>query len=147
MVAESAPASRPKTFVAYGAMLAATAGLFLLIRGHGQTLTAPDQGAALSRPVGTAPPHLLMHVLLALVVVIVRSRLLGALFRYLHQPAVIGEVIAGILLGPSLLGQIFSGGAGLHPASEHRSSPRHRGAGRRHPIHVPGRARARHPAC
>ena len=46
------------------------------------------------------------HVLLALVLIIVAARLLGALFRRLQQPPVIGEVIAGILLGPSLLGRV-----------------------------------------
>ncbi|MBL8741157.1 MAG: cation:proton antiporter [Myxococcales bacterium] len=48
-----------------------------------------------------------MHVLLALVVVIVAARLVGALFRKLQQPAVIGEVIAGIMLGPSVLGAVW----------------------------------------
>jgi Kef-type K+ transport system membrane component KefB len=37
-------------------------------------------------------------------VVIVVARLAGALFRRIGQPPVIGEVIAGIALGPSLLG-------------------------------------------
>lgn len=36
--------------------------------------------------------------------VIVVARIAGALFRRIGQPAVIGEVIAGIALGPSLLG-------------------------------------------
>jgi Kef-type K+ transport system membrane component KefB len=37
-------------------------------------------------------------------VVIVVARLAGALFRRIGQPPVIGEVVAGIALGPSLLG-------------------------------------------
>jgi Kef-type K+ transport system membrane component KefB/nucleotide-binding universal stress UspA family protein len=37
-------------------------------------------------------------------VIIGVSRLLGVLFRRYRQPQVIGEVVAGILLGPSLLG-------------------------------------------
>ncbi len=48
-------------------------------------------------------------MLIALVVVIIASRAVGAAFRYLHQPPVIGEVIAGILLGPSLLGRVAPG--------------------------------------
>ncbi|MDQ4068959.1 MAG: cation:proton antiporter, partial [Actinomycetota bacterium] len=36
--------------------------------------------------------------------VIVVARLAGALFERLRQPPVIGEVIAGIALGPSVLG-------------------------------------------
>jgi Kef-type K+ transport system membrane component KefB len=45
-------------------------------------------------------------VLLALVAVIVTGLVLGRIFLYLGQPPVIGEVVAGILLGPSLLGRL-----------------------------------------
>jgi Kef-type K+ transport system membrane component KefB len=51
-------------------------------------------------------PDLLWHLLLALAAVVVAGRLLGALFRFLGQPPVIGEVVAGIVLGPSLLGAV-----------------------------------------
>jgi len=40
------------------------------------------------------------------VVVIVVARAIGSLFKYLQQPPVVGEVLAGILLGPSLLGRV-----------------------------------------
>ena len=40
------------------------------------------------------------HVILAV------CRLVGSLFRKFHQPRVVGEMFAGILLGPSLLGWI-----------------------------------------
>lgn len=53
-----------------------------------------------------AGQDVLYHVLLALVVVIVAARLCGALLARLHQPPVMGEVLAGLLLGPSLLGQL-----------------------------------------
>jgi Kef-type K+ transport system membrane component KefB len=52
-----------------------------------------------------APSETLLHVLLALAVIIVAARALGVVFRRLGQPQVIGEVVAGIVLGPSLLGQ------------------------------------------
>jgi Kef-type K+ transport system membrane component KefB len=51
-----------------------------------------------------ANPAVLPQVLLALAAVIVVGRLLGMVLSRLGQPAVIGEVIAGIALGPSLLG-------------------------------------------
>jgi K+:H+ antiporter len=51
----------------------------------------------------------LPHVLLALCVVILTARGLGLLFRRIGQPAVVGEMVAGILLGPSLLGRIAPG--------------------------------------
>ena len=46
-------------------------------------------------------------LLLQVVVIVVAARLMGGLFRRFHQPAVIGEMIAGILLGPSLLGWLW----------------------------------------
>ena len=51
-------------------------------------------------------PEPLVHVLIALAAVIATGQVLGRLFRYVGQPAVIGEVIGGIVLGPSLLGQV-----------------------------------------
>jgi Kef-type K+ transport system membrane component KefB len=42
-------------------------------------------------------------------VVIVVARAVGGLFRLIHQPPVIGEVVAGIALGPSLLGSWSNG--------------------------------------
>lgn len=51
----------------------------------------------------------LAHVLIALTAVILLGRILGILFKRLRQPPVIGEVVAGILLGPSLLGKEVSG--------------------------------------
>jgi Kef-type K+ transport system membrane component KefB len=47
---------------------------------------------------------LLLHVLLALAVVVVSGRVMGRLVAAIGQPPVIGEVLSGILLGPSLLG-------------------------------------------
>ena len=66
------------------------------------------RAASAAEPLPRAASHgdALFHVLLALVAIIVAGRGLGWLFRWLGQPPVIGEVIAGILLGPSLLGRI-----------------------------------------
>ncbi|HZU35149.1 MAG TPA: hypothetical protein VFA18_04530, partial [Gemmataceae bacterium] len=52
-------------------------------------------------------PDALTHVLAALLAVLLTGRLLGLLLRCLGQPPVIGEVLGGILLGPSLLGQVW----------------------------------------
>jgi Kef-type K+ transport system membrane component KefB len=49
---------------------------------------------------------MLLSVLVALTVIMVTARLVGAVFKRLGQPAVIGEVVGGILLGPSLLGRL-----------------------------------------
>ncbi|WP_420130140.1 cation:proton antiporter [Longimicrobium sp.] len=48
----------------------------------------------------TAISTLLAQVL----VVLLAARMLGAAFRRIHQPQVVDEMVAGILLGPSLLG-------------------------------------------
>ncbi len=76
------------------------------------TATAPAVGAA------KAPGHTLLHLLVALAAVIALGRLLGRLFRYIGQPPVIGEVVAGLMLGPSLLGGLWpAAGEWLLPAS------------------------------
>jgi Kef-type K+ transport system membrane component KefB len=46
----------------------------------------------------------LQTLLLQLFVILLAARLMGWLFRRLNQPQVVGEMTAGILLGPSLLG-------------------------------------------
>ena len=45
-------------------------------------------------------------LLLQMIVIILVARLMGDLFVKIGQPAVIGEMVAGILLGPSLLGTL-----------------------------------------
>ena len=49
---------------------------------------------------------MLFHLLLALAAVVIVGRLLRPVFRAIGQPPVIAEVVAGIALGPSLLGRI-----------------------------------------
>ena len=46
-------------------------------------------------------------LLIQIVVVLLAVRLFSFLFRYIGQPGVIGEIVAGIVLGPSLLGYFF----------------------------------------
>ena len=50
--------------------------------------------------------EVLLFLLGDLIIIIIAARLLGALARRLGQPGVIGEVVAGILLGPTVLGRI-----------------------------------------
>ncbi len=49
----------------------------------------------------------IITLLLALGVLLGTARLLGEIARKLRQPAVIGELFAGILLGPTILGQAW----------------------------------------
>ena len=53
--------------------------------------------------------HPLAILILQIIAIILVSRVLGALFHRISQPTVIGEIIAGIILGPSLLGLFFPG--------------------------------------
>lgn len=54
-------------------------------------------------------------LLLDIVVILATARLLGHASRWIGQPAVIGEIVAGIALGPTLLGQVA--GHRLFPAT------------------------------
>ena len=48
-------------------------------------------------------------LLLQISVILVTARLVGYAFRRIHQPQVMGEMVAGILLGPSFLGWVAPG--------------------------------------
>lgn len=48
-------------------------------------------------------------LLLQIIVILVTSRIFGFIFRILGQQTVIGEIVAGIFLGPSILGWAFPG--------------------------------------
>ncbi|MGH3670226.1 MAG: cation:proton antiporter [Pseudonocardiaceae bacterium] len=48
--------------------------------------------------------HTIAIVVLDIAIVIAAARLMGAVFRRIGQPAVLGEITAGVLLGPTLLG-------------------------------------------
>lgn len=49
-------------------------------------------------------PHIALQFLLQVAVILLACRIIGGLMMRVGQPKVIGEMIAGILLGPSLLG-------------------------------------------
>jgi Kef-type K+ transport system membrane component KefB len=51
----------------------------------------------------------LLRVIIQLVVIIGAARLFGNLFRRIGQPAVCGEIAAGLILGPTFFGRIFPG--------------------------------------
>lgn len=60
--------------------------------------------------------HPLALLLLQIAVVLTVARLVGIAFRRIGQPQVVGEMVAGILLGPSLLGAVAPAVyAGLFP--------------------------------
>jgi len=51
--------------------------------------------------------NILLKVIIQLIVIIAAARISGVAFRRLGQPVVCGEIAAGLILGPSLLGRFF----------------------------------------
>src|SRR5262249_26497444 len=72
--------------------------------------TPPQPAKASSSTFGSVLYKHLQHplsvLLLQVMVIIIAARGVGQLLRKMGQPAVIGEMIAGILLGPSCLGML-----------------------------------------
>jgi Kef-type K+ transport system membrane component KefB len=77
----------------------------------------PPQAIAASHDLGSVLYKNLRHplsiLLLQLIMIILTTRGIGKLFLKIQQPAVIGEMVAGILLGPSFVGMLFPGVQGL----------------------------------
>jgi len=60
--------------------------------------------------------HPLAILLAQIVTIILAARIFGWICKKIGQPSVIGEIIAGIVLGPSLIGMYFPGfSAALSP--------------------------------
>lgn len=98
-----------RTLAFYAGTLAVGLAAFAAIREVGEALPAPAATLGLTVHGAAAHSDVLAHVLLALAVVTLAARALGAFFeRVLGQPPVIGEIVAGIALGPSVLGAISS---------------------------------------
>ncbi len=109
-----------KTWFLYAVMLALF-GIFsylLLNRGNAletikplpvNTVSSTDGFATFLTSLmhGIAEPAAML--LLQIICILVVSRIFGFLFGKIGQPTVIGEILAGIVLGPSLLGYYFPG--------------------------------------
>lgn len=124
---ESSPA--PRTYLYYVILLIMFAGgmWFVLARGSALTPSRPPVSATAESfptpaiadapaPVAstTFPGKILQQrlrstlsiLLLQIIVIIVAAKLIAGVFRKIGQPPVMGEMVAGILLGPSVLGLI-----------------------------------------
>lgn len=91
-------------------MLVVGVVLVVLVLRMGSQLDAPAPALGSS---GFNPGAASVHsrgvggVLLALPVIMLAAWMFGIAFRRLGQPAVIGEIVAGIVLGPSILGRAW----------------------------------------
>lgn len=67
-------------------------------------------------PVALLPAHTLLVFLLQMLVLLATARILGSVANRLGLPRVVGELLAGVLLGPSMLGHLTSVSRWLFPA-------------------------------
>ena len=110
----SGRSSRLLEGIVYGLVLSLGIGGYLFVRWIGEQGVAPVATGAVHAPAavtsdGHPPVDVVFHVLLTLAAMIGLGHLLARLFRYIGQPPVIGEVVAGLCLGPSLLGALSPG--------------------------------------
>ncbi len=101
---------RTRLLALYAGTLLIGAAAFVCIRGAGSGLT-PGLPAASGDAGAASHMGTLAHVLLALAVITLVARLVGQLLRrFFGQPPVIGEILSGLMLGPSLLGAVWPQG-------------------------------------
>ncbi|MBS0032323.1 cation:proton antiporter domain-containing protein [Chitinophaga sp. 22321] len=105
-----------KRFLWYPAIIGVFATLIWVILQKGQSLPVNPNNVIPTAPVAAAShsttwwryldnlKHPLGLLLLQIIVIMLVARLFGVIANKLRQPAVVGEIIAGVLLGPSLLG-------------------------------------------
>jgi Kef-type K+ transport system membrane component KefB len=109
--------SRSTNYLYYIALLAVFGLGIWLILAAGSKLTRPTSSqniegirsstaARQQEPDQLIPRNPLSTLLLQIIVIIVIARVFGAIFRRLGQPPVMGEMVAGITLGPSVLGLV-----------------------------------------
>jgi Kef-type K+ transport system membrane component KefB len=97
------------TLVGYAMMILGAVVILSIIHNYGTSLVAPPPISPKSMAdVAATKAEVFLHILVALTAVIVTGLILAKCFAYIGQPPVIGEVVAGIVLGPSLLGSEFS---------------------------------------
>lgn len=94
-----------RAVVGYTVVAAVFIGLILAVLQYGQSLSPAATAEATAKAVAPHKLSTLYHVLLALVSILLLGRWMGKIFVHFGQPRVIGEMVAGIMLGPSLLGQ------------------------------------------
>ena len=58
-------------------------------------------------PAGGSSEHMVMIFILEIILMLFLGRLLGELMQRMGQPAVMGQLIAGVILGPSIFGHFF----------------------------------------
>jgi K+:H+ antiporter len=101
IVRAAAGPGRVRTAVSVILLVGVPAGLIAVALGFGAA-GSHHRAAAAPATLSAAGPY--PRLLVALPVILAACYLAGLLFRRLGQPAVIGEIIVGVMLGPSVLG-------------------------------------------
>ena len=108
-----------RNFVLYATLIVVFGGLIFYLLHVGKSFnhsvspfvgnaeSKPDSGGFFSGLYKVNLQEALPRLLLQIIIIIILTQLLGWLFKKIGQPAVIGETVAGIILGPSLLGLLF----------------------------------------
>src|SRR6185369_15678480 len=94
------------TTAAYGLLVGVPAILIAVLLRIGERLPLVAGAAATPRPAGAAPAFDLGLLTLQIVVIVAASRLAGGLLARFGQPRVVGEMAAGLILGPTVFGQL-----------------------------------------
>lgn len=95
----------------YVVALSVAVMIYVVIHHYGMHLPMPTrppaQLGAVGGPPGGHDADVMLHILIALLLVVAVARSGGIVFRFLRQPPVVGEILAGVMLGPSLLGRAW----------------------------------------
>lgn len=90
-----------------GATLESAHGVEQGLNGGGLTAETKSVWEQFTHQLAENIMHPLAILLLQIITIILVARVFGFLFQKIGQPSVIGEIIAGIVLGPSLVGAFF----------------------------------------
>lgn len=86
------------------------------------SVATPEAAEPAADVIKAIPHQAVLILLLQLAVLLLTARLLGELMRKLNQPAVVGELAAGVLLGPSVFGALAPAlQSAVFPRSQHQS--------------------------
>lgn len=88
----------------YAALIVGSLIAVWLIVSGGSALHPVTAGAPTVHPAAASHASPIVTLLVQIVVILTAGRLMGQLCKLIGQPQVIGEMIAGIMLGPSLFG-------------------------------------------
>jgi Kef-type K+ transport system membrane component KefB len=108
----------PVRGIAVAAALTTAAATLLAVAFVAGWLTPAHAVAQTGAKPANSPVQLLWRLFLAVAVIAVMARICGGLARRVGQPSVLGEMVAGLILGPTLLSTLALGiSRALFPAS------------------------------